>query len=202
MPALLAKVPADLRVIVVDNGSCDDTADVARALGATVVLESVAGYGAAVHAGVRAATAELIAVMDADGSMDPADLLPMLDDVEEGRARMAVGRRRSSAAGVQPWHARLGNAAVLAWLRWRTGLPVHDIAPMRVCRRRDLLGLDLQDRRFGYPVELLVKAQAAGWLFREHDITYRPRAAGTKSKVSGTVRGTLRTARDFARVLP
>ncbi len=202
LPALLPKVPGTLRVIVVDNGSRDHTADVARGLGATVVPEMRAGYGAAVHAGVSAATADLVAVMDADGSMDPADLLPMIEDVEQGRASMAVGRRRPSEAGVQPWHARLGNAMVLAWLRRRTGLPVHDIAPMRVCRRQDLLTLDLQDRRFGYPVELLVKAQAAGWVFREHDITYRPRAAGTKSKVSGTIRGTLRTARDFARALP
>ena len=201
LPALLAQVPAAFHVIVVDNGSRDRTADVARELGATVVRESRAGYGAAVHAGVRAATADLVAVMDADGSMDPADLLPLLDDVSQGRASMAVGRRRPTSAGAQPWHAKVGNAAVLGWLRRRTGLTVHDIAPMRVCRRQALLDLDLQDRRFGYPVELLVKAQAAGWVFTEHDITYRPRADGTRSKVSGTVRGTLRTARDFAKVL-
>ena len=72
---------------------------------------------------------------------------------------------------------------------------------MRVCRRQDLLDLELQDRRFGYPVELLVKAQAAGWTLTEHDVDYRPRAAGTRSKVSGSVTGSLRTARDFARVL-
>jgi len=202
LPALLAKVPDAFHVIVVDNGSRDRTEGVARELGATVVRESHAGYGAAVHAGVEAATADYVAVMDADGSMDPVDLLPLLADVVEGRATMAVGRRRPTTAGVQPWHARLGNAAVLGWLRRRTGLPVHDIAPMRVCRRQALLDLELQDRRFGYPVELLVKAQAAGWVFTEHDISYRPRAAGTRSKVSGTVRGTLRTARDFARVLP
>ena len=79
---------------------------------------------------------------------------------------------------------------------------MHDIAPMRVVRRQDLLDLDVQDRRFGYPVELLVKAQAAGWTLTEHDISYRPRAEGTRSKVSGSVTGTLRTARDFARMLP
>ena len=201
LPALLARVPAAFRVIVVDNGSRDRTTDVARGLGATVVRESRAGYGAAVHAGVLAATADLVAVMDADGSMDPADLLPLIADVVQGRATMAVGRRRATVAGAQPWHAKVGNAAVLGWLRRRTGLPVHDIAPMRVCRRQALLDLDLQDRRFGYPVELLVKAQAAGWVFTEHDISYRPRADGTRSKVSGTVRGTLRTARDFAKVL-
>ncbi len=204
-PALaqvLRRMPAGVRVIVVDNGSRDATADVARELGATVVHEPMAGYGAAVHAGVLASTADLVAVMDGDGSMDPADLVPLLEDVEAGRATMAVGRRRPKTRGVLPWHAKVGNMVVLSWLRRRTGLPVRDIAPMRVCRRQDLLDLGVRDRRFGYPVELLVKAQAAGWVFTEHDISYVPRADGTRSKVSGSVRGTLRTARDFARVLP
>ncbi|MEP6761673.1 MAG: glycosyltransferase family 2 protein [Sporichthyaceae bacterium] len=202
LPPLLARVPALFSVIVVDNGSRDGTADVAREHGATVVTEHNAGYGAAVHAGIEAATAPCVAVMDADGSMDPDDLLALLDDVEQQRATMAVGRRRPVAPGVWPWHARWGNAAVLALLRRRTGLAVTDISSMRVCGRQDLLDLDLQDRRFGYPVELLVKAQRAGWVLTEHDIRYRPRAEGTKSKVSGSVRGSLRTTYDFARMLP
>ncbi|MBM6403367.1 glycosyltransferase family 2 protein [Phycicoccus sp. CSK15P-2] len=202
LPALLALVPEGMRVVVVDNGSTDGTADVARGLGATVVEERTPGYGAAVHAGVEAATAEYVAVLDGDGSMDPRDLLPLLAEVRDGRATMAVGRRRPSARGVWPWHARAGNAAVLAWLRRRTGLAVRDIAPARVCRRADLLDLGVVDRRFGYPVELLVRAQRAGWTISEHDIAYHPRAEGTRSKVSGSVSGTVRAARDFAKVLP
>ena len=201
LPGVLALVPEGFRVVVVDNGSTDGTADVARTLGATVVREPTPGYGAAVHAGVEAARAEYLAVLDGDGSMDPRDLLPLLDDVRSGRATMACGRRRATARGVWPWHARAGNAAVLAWLRQRTGLPVHDIAPARVCRRADLLALGVEDRRFGYPVELLVRAQKAGWVLTEHDVAYRPRAAGTRSKVSGSVKGTLRAGRDFARVV-
>ena len=202
LPALLARVPAGLRVILVDNGSRDATAEVAADLGATVVQESRAGYGAAVHAGVEAATAQLVAVMDGDGSMDPVDLLPMIDEVGAQAATMATGRRRPVNHRVWPWHARVGNQLMLSWVRRRTGLGVHDIAPMRVCGRQDLLDLAVGDRRFGYPLELLVLAQRAGWVISEYDITYRPRAAGTKSKVSGSVRGTLRTARDFAEVLP
>lgn len=202
LPSVLAAVPDDFAVIVVDNGSRDGTAEVASRFGARVVAESSPGYGAAVQAGIEAATATYVAVMDADGSMDGADLTTLLDDVVAGRATMAMGRRRPVSSGVHPWHARVGNAAVLAWLRRRTGLAVHDIAPMRVCRTADLLALDLRDRRFGYPVELLVKAQAAGWTMSEHDIVYRPRADGTRSKVSGSLRGTVRTARDFARMLP
>ena len=201
LTGLLPEFPEGFRVIVVDNGSRDGTAEVARGLGATVVAESVPGYGAAVHAGLLAATADLVAFMDGDGSFDPVELLPLVEDVRSGRADIAVGRRRPTARGNWPWHARAGNALIVAWLRRRIGLPAHDIAPMRVCRRADLLALDVQDRRFGYPVELLQKATRAGWRFSEHDVSYRPRAEGTRSKVSGSVKGTLRTARDFARVL-
>ena len=201
LPDLLSRMPEGFHPIVVDNGSRDDTAAVARRLGATVVDEPTPGYGAAVHAGLEAATADVVAVLDGDGSMDPADLLPMLETIEAGRADMAAGRRRPSARGVWPWHARAGNAVVLWWLRRKIGMPLHDIAPMRVARREALLGLGVEDRRFGYPVELLQRAASAGWRFEERDIAYHPRAAGTKSKVSGSVMGTVRAARDFARVL-
>jgi len=201
LEGLLPRVPAAYRVIVVDNGSTDDTASVARRLGATLVTEGRPGYGAAVHAGLEAGTAEYVAFMDGDGSFDPAELAPLLADVRSGRAEIAVGRRRPAGTGVWPWHARLGNALVVAWLRQRIGMGAHDIAPMRACRRQALLDLGVEDRAFGYPVELLQRAVAAGWRFAEHDVTYHPRAAGTRSKVSGSVSGTLRTARDFARVL-
>ncbi|MBS42272.1 MAG: glycosyltransferase [Nocardioides sp.] len=201
LATLLPEVPAGVRVVVVDNGSTDDTAAVARRLGATVVTESVPGYGAAVHAGLEAATAELVAFMDGDGSFDPADLLPLLEDVRSGRADLAVGRRRPAGRGTWPWHARAGNALVVAWLRRRIGMAAHDIAPMRVARRQALLDLGVEDRRFGYPVELLQRATLAGWRVSERDVAYRPRAEGTRSKVSGSVRGTVRTARDFSRAL-
>jgi len=133
--------------------------------------------------------------------MAATGLLPLLELVRRGEATMAVGRRRPVARGVWPWHARAGNLVLAWWLRRRTGLPVHDIAPMRVCRREDLVGLGVTDRRFGYPLELLLRAARAGWTIREVDVGYAARAAGTRSKVSGSVRGTLRVIRDFARVL-
>ena len=80
-------------------------------------------------------------------------------------------------------------------------MPAHDIAPMRVCRRQALLDLGVRDRAFGYPVELMQRAVGAGWRFSEHDVAYHPRAAGTRSKVSGSLVGSARAARDFARVL-
>ncbi|HEX6516014.1 MAG TPA: glycosyltransferase family 2 protein [Nocardioidaceae bacterium] len=147
LPALLARVPRGLGVIVVDNGSVDGTAAVAARHGARVVHEPRAGYGAAVHAGVEASSAEHVAVLDGDGSLDPKDVLPLLGPVISGEADLAVGRRRPQRRGVWPWHARAGNALVLWWLRRRTGLHVHDVAPVRVGRREALLGLDVRDRR-------------------------------------------------------
>ena len=201
LATLLPRVPAQFRVIVVDNGSSDDTAAVAERLGAHVVRESTPGYGAAVHAGLLAATHDHVAFMDGDGSFDPDQLLPMLDDVRSGRADAALGRRRPVDRRVWPWHARLGNNLIVWWLRRRLGMAAHDIAPMRVLDRRALLELDVRDRRFGYPVELLQKLTVAGWRVSERDVDYHPRAEGTRSKVSGSVRGTIRAARDFWRVL-
>lgn len=201
LPGVLASVPDGFDVVVVDNGSTDDTVAVAIRHGARVVHEERPGYGAAVHAGVESATSTYVAVMDGDGSFDGADLVPLLDDVRAGRATMAVGRRRPVRRGLWPWHARLGNRVVIALLRRRAHLPVHDIAPIRVCGRQDLLDLGIVDRRFGYPVEMLQRAVGQQWRIIEHDVAYHPRAEGTRSKVSGSVVGSVRAARDFLAVL-
>ena len=201
LPLVLGAVPEGFRPIVVDNDSADGTADVSSRLGAAVVYEPRAGYGAAVHAGVLAASSTYVAVVDGDDSMDLGELPKLLDAVMEGGVTMAVGRRRPVGRAVWPWHARVGTILLATWLRRSSGLGVHDIAPMRVCRRDDLLSLDVRDRRSGYPLELMIKAARAGWTVREIDIAYRPRAAGTRSKVSGSLRGTSQVARDFITVL-
>jgi glycosyltransferase involved in cell wall biosynthesis len=199
IPHVLALLPAGLRPIVVDNGSRDGTAEVAAALGATVVHEPRPGYGAAVHAGLLACTGEFTAVMDGDGSMDPRDLVRLLVDVAEDRADLAVGRRRHTP-GSAAWHVRWGNRAIAWQVRRRLDVPVTDLAPMRVARRDALLRLGVRDRRFGYPLELLCRAGAARWRITEHDVGYHPRARGTRSKVSGSAAGTMRALRDFHRV--
>jgi len=200
---LLARMPAGYRAIVVDNGSTDGSAEVARGLGAEVVTVPQPGYGAAVHAGIVAAAPGdgVVCVMDADGSFDPAQLPLVADPIRSGEVRLAVGRRRPTTRDSWPPHARLGNAVLARRLRRTTGLPVHDIGAMRAARRDDLLALDLRDRRFGYPLELLVAAARAGWTVAEVDVTYAPRTAGTKSKVTGTIRGTARAIRDMTAVL-
>lgn len=206
LPDLIPRVPPGYGIIVVDNLSVDGTAEVASALGAKVVQEPCPGYGAAVHAGLLASTAPYVAVLDGDGSLDPAELPALLAAVisgnaTSGNATMAIGARRAITSGVWPWHARAGNAAVLWWLHRRLGAQIHDISPMRVCRRTDLLALEVKDRRFGYPVELLRRALQAGWLIVELDVSFRQRAAGTTSKISGSVSGSWHTALDFARAL-
>ena len=203
LPWVLARMPDGYRPIVADNGSTDGSPDVARALGARVVSVPQRGYGAAVHAGIVAADPAdgLVCVLDADGSFDPAELPSLAGPVRDGSADLAVGRRRPTTRGAWPAHARLGNAVLARRLRRTTGLPVHDLGPMRAARRADLLGLGLRDRRFGYPLELLVAAGRAGWRVVEVDVAYRPRAAGTRSKVTGTVRGTARAIRDMSAVL-
>lgn len=199
LPGVLAGLPQGYRAIVVDNGSRDGSPGVAAAHGAKVVDEPRRGYGAAVHTGLENATADIVCFADADGSLDLAELPRLVAAVLDG-ADLAVGRRVPVSRAAWPWHARAGNAVLSLLLRSR-GLPVRDIAPLRAVRRGELLALGVADRAFGYPLELLVKAQRAGWVVREFDVTYRERAQGTKSKVSGSVRGTLRAVRDFGRVL-
>jgi glycosyltransferase involved in cell wall biosynthesis len=199
LPAALAGLPDGWQVLVVDNGSSDATGDVARACGARVVVEPHRGYGAAVHAGLLAARADVVAVLDGDGSLDAGVLPAMADAVLSGRADLAVGRRVPDSASVWPWHARAGNAVIAAVLRHR-GVPVHDIAPVRVARRQSLLDLQVMDRAFGYPLEMLLRAGAAGWRIAEMPVPYRARTGG-RSKVSGSVRGSLRAARDMAGLL-
>jgi glycosyltransferase involved in cell wall biosynthesis len=205
-PALawvLGRLPAGYRAIVADNGSTDGSPEVAAALGARVVHVPQPGYGAAVHAGIEAADPAdgIVCVLDADGSFDPAQLPRVADPVRAGLAEMAVGRRRPTTRAAWPAHARLGNAVLAHRLRRTTGLDVHDIGPMRAARRDDLLALGLRDRRFGYPLELFVAAGRAGWRVTEVDVDYAPRAAGTKSKVTGSVKGTLRAIKDMSAVL-
>jgi glycosyltransferase involved in cell wall biosynthesis len=199
LPWVLGRLPAGMRAIVVDNGSTDGSAEVARAHGALVVVEPRRGFGSAAHAGLLAATAPIVAFCDADASMDPADLPRVVDPVAAGTADLVLGRRLPTTRGAWPWHARFANRVLALLIRRSTGIPLHDLGPMRAARRAALLGLDLADRRSGYPLEMLLRAADESWAVLEVGTPYSPRVG--RSKVTGTVRGTITAVRDMSRLL-
>jgi glycosyltransferase involved in cell wall biosynthesis len=198
LPGVLGRMPPEYRALVVDNGSLDGSADVAARLGARVIHEPRRGFGAACHAGLQAAHAEVVCFMDCDGSLDPAELPLVAGPLERGEADLVLGARRAEG-GAFPLHARLANRA-LAWeLRRRTGSSLRDLGPMRAALREPLLELGIEDRRFGWPLEMVLRAGAAGWRIQEVEVSYRARTG--RSKVTGTLRGTARAVRDMAAAL-
>lgn len=198
LPWVLERMPEGHRPIVVDNGSTDGSAEIAQRLGATVITEPRRGFGAACFAGLVAATDDVVCFMDADGSLDPRELALVTEPVAAGRADLVLGCRMAER-GAWPLHARIGNR-LLAWeVRRRSGASVRDLGPMRSARREALLELGLRDRRFGWPLEMVLRAAERRWRIEEVGVPYRPRSG--RSKVTGTVRGTVRTVRDMARVL-
>lgn len=198
LPWVLDRLPEGYRAIVVDNGSTDRTAEVAAELGALVVTEPQQGFGAACWAGLTAANAEVVCFMDADASFDPTELPSVAGPVIDGSVDLMMGARRA-VRGAWPWHARLANRVLAAEIRRRSGVRVTDLGPMRAARREALLDLGLTDRRSGWPLEMVLRAQRQGWRIDEVPITYRPRIG--RSKVTGTVRGTVRAVTDMSRLL-
>jgi dTDP-L-rhamnose 4-epimerase len=191
LPWVLTRLPDGYRAIVADNGSGDGSADIAAMHGAHVVHEPRRGFGAACHAGLLAATSDIVCFMDADASLDPVELPNVVRLLAV--ADLALGRRRPVTRRAWPPHARIGNALIAR----RVGL--RDIGPMRAAPRERLLELGLTDRRSGYPLEMVLLAGRRGWRIAETDVAYHPRAG--RSKVTGTVRGTLQAIRDMRRVL-
>jgi glycosyltransferase involved in cell wall biosynthesis len=197
LPWVLSRMPEGFHAIVADNGSTDGSPDIARAHGATVVDARPKGFGAACHAGLMAATADVVCFMDADGSLDPQQLHRVVDGLDT--ADLVLGRRRPTERGAFAPHARLGNLEVARRVRRKTGFDLHDLGPMRAGNREALISLGIEDRRSGYPLEMVVRAGRAGWTVTEVAVDYLPRTG--RSKVTGTVGGTLRAVKDMSRVL-
>lgn len=182
-------------IVVADNGSSDGTAEVARAAGATVVLEPRRGYGAACLAGIarlRSDPPEWIAFLDADHSDDPTELPVLLAPLVEGRADLVIGSRvlgEPEAGSLTPVQS-FGNA-LAAWLMGRLwGQRVSDLGPFRAIRWSALESLHMRDPDYGWTVEMQTRAFHAGLTVIEVPVRYRRRRAG-RSKVAGTVQGAL-----------
>jgi glycosyltransferase involved in cell wall biosynthesis len=199
IPRVLSSMPAGFVPLVVDNGSSDGSARLSRHLGARVVSQPERGFGAACYAGLHAARSTVVCFMDCDGSLDPRELPGVAAPVLAGDADLCLGARVSESAA-WPWHARAANRALAFELRRRLGLALTDLGPMRAARREALLSLDLRDRAFGWPLEMVLRAAAAEWRIQEVPVRYRVRVGG-RSKVSGSARGTLRAVRDMAALL-
>ena len=195
---VLDRVPTGYRAIVADNGSTDGSGERARERGAHVVEVTQRGFGAACWAGLQAATADIVCFMDCDASLDPSDLPLVVAPIAAGTADLVLGARRAER-GAWPPHARLANRWLAGRIRRRYGYSLTDLGPMRAGRRQDLLALDLVDRRSGWPLEMVVRAGNAGWRVSEVPVPYRVRQG--RSKVTGTVGGTLRAVGDMRRQL-
>lgn len=199
LPWVLGRFPDGFRPIVVDNGSVDGSSSVARSLGAVVIVEPRRGFGAACHAGLSAAVAEVVCFCDCDASLDPRQLPWVAGPVLDGSADLMLGRRRPVARGVWPLPGRLANRELVRRIRRRTGVRLRDLGPMRAARRVDLLALKLADRRCGYALEMVVRAADAGWRVREVEVDCLPRIG--RSKVTGTLRGFRQAVQDMSAVL-
>lgn len=183
-------------VIVVDNGSGDSTAKVAREAGARVVLEPRRGYGYACAAGVKAAEgADILVFLDADHSSLPQEMPRLLTPIQSGGADLVLGSRTQGKIepGAMPPHQRLGNW-LASWLMRRLyGIQVTDLGPYRAIRSDLLHSLDMQEMTYGWPTEMMVKAAKRHPRIVEVPVSWRVRSAG-QSKVGGTVKGSVLAA--------
>jgi glycosyltransferase involved in cell wall biosynthesis len=191
---VLPRMPTGFRPIVVDNASSDGSAAVALDLGAVVVDEPRRGFGSACFAGLSRAETEIVCFMDCDATMDPCHLPSITAPIEEGSADLVLGARRPDR-GAWPLHARAANRWLAREIRRRSGALLTDLGPMRAARRTALLGLDLRDRRSGWPLEMVLAASADGWVIEQRPVPYSRRTG--RSKVTGTVGGTLRAVKDM-----
>lgn len=194
---VLGAIPRGLlrQMVVADNGSRDRTAEVAAAHGAIVVREPRRGYGQACLAGLARLEAdppEIVVFLDGDGSDDPSELPLLLAPLLAGEADLVIGSRTRGEhqPGALLPQAIFGNWLATSLIRLGTGVRFTDLGPFRAITWSGLRRIEMEDRNYGWTVEMQLKAARAGLRCAEIPVRYRRRAAG-KSKVTGSVRGTI-----------
>ena len=192
--SVVRAVPVDRvhEIIVVDNGSTDNTADIAASAGARVIFEPRAGYGSACLAGAKAAAdADILVFMDGDRSDDPGELGIVLDPVVDDRADLVIGSRLKGnlKKGAMPLHGRMGNRFIVLLLQLLYGVNITDIGSFRAIKAQTLFSLKMEQMTYGWPVEMVVKATRKGLRMLSVPVTYQRRIG--RSKVTGTIRGTI-----------
>lgn len=197
LPYVLADLPADIveEVVVIDNGSSDRTAEVARAAGATVLNEPRRGYGWACLAGIeylKSKTPDIVVFLDADHSDHPDELPALVRPIVQDGCDLVIGSRTKgeAAPGALLPQARFGNALATFLIRLLYGFKYSDLGPFRAIRFPALLSLGMTDRTYGWTVEMQIKAVRQKLRITEVPVRYRKRVGG-ESKVSGTVKGTV-----------
>lgn len=180
-------------IIVVDNGSSDDTAEVARRHGARVVSEQRRGYGSACLRGLASMdrSSDIVVFLDADYSDYPEDLTSILQPILDDEADLVLGSRvmGSREPGALQWNQRLGNALACGLILWLYGTRFTDMGPFRAARRSSFEAMKMSDPTFGWNAEMQVKAIRDRLRIREVPVRYRRRIGS--SKISGTIKGTL-----------
>lgn len=194
---VLADVPRDLvtEVIVVDSNSSDGTPELAAKLGARVVQEPRRGYGQACLTGLAAANSpDVVVFLDGDYSDRPSELPILLAPIIEGRADITLGSRlhKERSAGALPWHQMFGNWLAAGLIRLLYRVHITDLGPFRAAREDVLNALALEETRYGWAVEIILKGAIAGFRIVEVPVSYYRRIG--KSKISGTLKGTVGAA--------
>jgi glycosyltransferase involved in cell wall biosynthesis len=194
---VLADLPSDLvtEVIVVDSNSTDGTPEVARRMGTRVIEEPRRGYGRACLTGIaNTENPDVIVFLDGDYSDRPSELPILLAPIIEGRADITLGSRlrTKSNSGALPWHQAWGNRLAAGLIRVLYGVKISDLGPFRAGRADVLQALALEEATYGWAVEMILKGAVAGLRIVDVPVSYHPRIG--KSKISGTVKGTMGAA--------